>query len=264
MVNRLPAVTSIYLFGSRAYGSGSLRSDIDLLVYSPEQVDVAIATALQDDIPPLDIFRTYDMQFAESVINGSKIRAKVPLSLVETIDAVLLWEHRQGLNMEFSSWDQETRLDIKFVKTVADLSRSFATKIFIGHGRSSEWLKLRDYLTNDLRLLCDDFEAVSVAGIAVPARLEEMLSDALLAFLVATAEDEAKDGTKHMRENVVHEIGLFQGRLGLKKAIILLENGCSDFSNVSGLIQIRFDRDHIDQTFRAVKRVLEREHVLPA
>ena len=45
---------------------------------------------------------------------------------------------------------------------------------------------------------------------------------------------------QHARENVVHEAGLYQGKLGFSKAIILLEEGCEALSNVQGLGQIRF------------------------
>jgi predicted nucleotide-binding protein len=51
-----------------------------------------------------------------------------------------------------------------------------------------------------------------------------MLEDAAFAFLILTAEDEATDEKLHARENVVHEAGLFQGKLGFKKAILLLED----------------------------------------
>jgi predicted nucleotide-binding protein len=64
-----------------------------------------------------------------------------------------------------------------------------------------------------------------------------------------TAEDEQADGTVHARQNVVHEAGLFQGRLGFKKAIILLEGGCEEFSNIEGLGQIRFPKGKIDAAF---------------
>jgi hypothetical protein len=47
-----------------------------------------------------------------------------------------------------------------------------------------------------------------------------------------TAEDAHADNTSHARENVVHEAGLFQGRLRFERAIILLEQGCAQFSNI--------------------------------
>ena len=40
--------------------------------------------------------------------------------------------------------------------------------------------------------------------------------------------------------------GLFQGRLGFKRAIILLEEGCSKFSNIDGLTFINFPRGKVE------------------
>jgi predicted nucleotide-binding protein len=62
-----------------------------------------------------------------------------------------------------------------------------------------------------------------------------MLSQAGVAFLVMAAEEEHRDADLHARPNVIHEVGLFQGRLGLRRAIVMLEDGCSEFSNISGL-----------------------------
>lgn len=89
-----------------------------------------------------------------------------------------------------------------------------------------------------------------------------MLNDAAIAFLVMTAEDEHSDGTTHARENVVHEAGLFQGKLGFPKAIILLEEGCKEFSNIAGLGQIRFPSGNIKAAFEGIREVLEREGLL--
>jgi predicted nucleotide-binding protein len=50
-----------------------------------------------------------------------------------------------------------------------------------------------------------------------------MLDAAAFAFLVMTAEDVRGDGKLQARLNVIHEAGLFQGRLGFRKAIILLD-----------------------------------------
>src|SRR6266699_3035421 len=81
-------------------------------------------------------------------------------------------------------------------------------------------------------------------------------------FLVMTAEDELADGAIQARLNVVHEAGLFQGRLGFTKAIVLLEEGCTEFSNIQGLGQIRFSKGNIAASFEDIRRVLDREGLL--
>ena len=77
-----------------------------------------------------------------------------------------------------------------------------------------------------------------------------------------TSEDTHEDGTLHARQNVVHEVDLFQGRLGLKRAIVLLEEGTEEFSNITGLTQIRFPKDKIRAVFEDIRQVLEREGVV--
>jgi predicted nucleotide-binding protein len=77
-----------------------------------------------------------------------------------------------------------------------------------------------------------------------------------------TAEDLQSDGTLRARENVVHEVGLFQGRLGFKRAIVMLEEGCNEFSNIDGLDQIRFPKNDIIARSENVRRVLKREGFL--
>ena len=89
-----------------------------------------------------------------------------------------------------------------------------------------------------------------------------MLSEARFAFLVFTADDRGHDGLLHARENVVHEAGLFQGRLGFRRAIILLEDGCQEFSNIFGLGQIRFPAGTISSAYEEIRRVLEREGII--
>lgn len=80
-----------------------------------------------------------------------------------------------------------------------------------------------------------------------------------MAFLVMTAEDDFGDGTKRARDNVIHEAGLFQGRLGWTKAIVLLEDGCTEFSNLHGVSHIKFGKNSIKDSFVDVRRSLARE-----
>jgi predicted nucleotide-binding protein len=136
------------------------------------------------------------------------------------------------------------------------------TNVFIGHGRSGAWRELKDFVQDRVRLPWDEFNRVPVAGVTNIARLAEMMDVAAIAFLVMTAEDEMADGTSQARMNVIHEAGLFQGRLGFSRAIVVLEDGCAEFSNVAGLGQIRFPRGSISASFEEVRRVLEREGLI--
>jgi predicted nucleotide-binding protein len=136
------------------------------------------------------------------------------------------------------------------------------TNIFIGHGQSRAWRDLKDFLQDRLKLPWDEFNRVPVAGVTNIARLSEMLDAAAIAFLVMTAEDEMADGAVQARMNVVHEAGLFQGRLGFSRAVVMLEEGCEQFSNIEGIGQIRFPRGNISAVFEEVRRVLEREGLI--
>jgi len=132
-------------------------------------------------------------------------------------------------------------------------------RVFIGHGRSHVWRELKDFLHDRLGLPWEEFNRESVPGIATTDRLEQMLKVSSFAFLVMTAEDEHADQTRHARANVIHEVGLFQGRLGTRRAIILLEEGCQQFSNVHGLSHIPFPAGQVSAVFEDIRRVLERE-----
>jgi predicted nucleotide-binding protein len=135
-------------------------------------------------------------------------------------------------------------------------------RVFIGHGRSPLWRELKDFLQDRLGLPWEEFNRQPTAGQATTERLDAMLNSSCFAFLVMTAEDEHSDKSLHARENVIHEAGLFQGRLGFKKAIILLEADCPEFSNIIGLSQIRFPKGKISAVFEDVRRVLEREKII--
>ena len=134
-------------------------------------------------------------------------------------------------------------------------------RIFIGHGRSPVWRELKDFLQERLSLPWDEFNREPVAGIPTTDRLVQMLGSTCFAFLILTAEDEHADSTFHARENVIHEVGFFQGKLGNRKAIILLEDGCTTFSNIHGLTYIGFPRNRIAACFEEIRRVLERERI---
>ena len=131
--------------------------------------------------------------------------------------------------------------------------------IFIGHGGSEQWRNLKDHLHEKHGYEVEAYEIGARAGHAIRDILEEMLDKTSFAILVMTGEDKTEDGSMRARQNVVHELGLFQGKLGFTKAIVLLEDGTEEFSNIHGINQIRYGQGNIKETFGEVLATLKRE-----
>lgn len=184
--------------------------------------------------PPHKTYHIYLLSIKSTISNSQKL-----LNLLDSVKEYLS-------TME----DHKTSEEIK------------ENRIFIGHGRSKIWIKLKEFLVDRLELDWVEFNRESTAGLSTKERLEEMLKQSNFAFLVFTGEDIQSDSTYRARENVVHEAGLYQGRLGFKKAIILLEEGCEEFSNIVGLGQIRFPKGDILSKSEEIRKVLEREDII--
>ena len=61
------------------------------------------------------------------------------------------------------------------------------------------------------------------------------------------------------RQNVIHECGLFQGRLGFDRAIMIVERDIELASNFDGIQQLRFDKGRISEVFGDVLATIRRE-----
>ncbi len=131
--------------------------------------------------------------------------------------------------------------------------------VFIGHGHNSQWRELLNFLRRDERYNVIAYETGVRAGYATSEVLQELVEKADIAFIVHTGEDETSTGEFRARENVVHEAGLFQGKLGFKRAIVLLEEGCEEYSNIFGISQLRFSKGMINTTFGDVVQTIHRE-----
>lgn len=131
--------------------------------------------------------------------------------------------------------------------------------VFIGHGRSHQWKELKDHLRDHHGFDTEDFENGARAGHTIRDVLNSMMTTSSFALLVMTGEDLTDDGRVRARQNVIHEAGLFQGKLGFERAIVLLEEGVEEFSNIHGIIQIRFSKGKIRETYGDVIATLRRE-----
>jgi len=133
--------------------------------------------------------------------------------------------------------------------TVKHSPKMASKKIFIGHGQDEQWRLLKDHLHHLQGYEVSFYEAAPRAGLQTPDVLKGMLEESDIAFLVFTGEISQPDGSVHARDNVIHELGLFQGYLGFQNAIMLLEDGVYEPSNVHGINQIRFSKGKLQEKY---------------
>ena len=257
--------------------------DRDAAVTAFEKAKSAVISLVYANYPESDSYMQgllEKIETAEIKINKSSIQAHLPQGQKITSDKRAVAEGSQipphiavlkyvlSVKQPFQSCKDLKKRIVEMANHIQNIEekgvkeKRIGTNVFIGHGRSQDWRELKDFINDKLKLPWDEFNRVPIAGIANIARLEQMLDEACMAFLVMTAEDEQIDGTLHARENVIHEAGLFQGKLGFERAIILLEEGCQEFSNIHGLGQIRFPKGNIKAAFEDIREVLKREEII--
>ncbi len=171
----------------------------------------------------------------------------------------------------YSSFDRFSGIFSGMVSDVTSeittpLTAEFVSKqsqrVFVGHGRNPVWLAVEKHLKEDLSIPCKSFESDSQTGRHVIAVLNEMLDTCNFAIMVMTGEDLTGHEQLRARQNVLHEIGLFHGRYGFNKVVILMQPGVEGFSNIDGLQYIEFEENNISKAFYELDNVLRREGIL--
>ncbi|MBI3882492.1 MAG: nucleotide-binding protein [Verrucomicrobia bacterium] len=247
----------------------SAREDfLSVAVVSLENKSDGFLSRLKDQVEKLQLINKFDLARA---LQPKQIWSRDSLAMsqgVQTPPHLAVLAEISALKNPVEKCDELAKIVTRAASHLESKERNrqekrrVGTNVFIGHGRSLLWRELKDFVQDRLGLPSDEFNRVPVAGITNTERLREMLDDAAVAFIILTAEDEQVDAKMHPRLNVVHEAGLFQGKLGFTKAIVLLEEGCEEFSNIQGLGQIRFQKGNIKGAFEEIRRVLEREGLI--
>ena len=128
--------------------------------------------------------------------------------------------------------------------------------VFIGHGRDRQWEKLKAHFQDKHGLEVTAYEIGVRAGHTIRDILDSVVRKSSMALLVLTGEDKTGSAA---RQNVIYECGLFQGRLGFDRAILLAEDGVDLASNLDHIPQLRFRKGRISEVFGDVVASLRRE-----
>ena len=154
--------------------------------------------------------------------------------------------------------DRQLKKEIEVIKPKSRKKSKRQGLVFIGHGRSKLWARVKIYLEDELGIKSLSFESDTHTSEQIINVLEDFLNKVSYAVLIMTAEDETSEGDTRARQNVIHEAGLFQGRLGFDNVILLKQNGTQEFTNVAGLQYIPFTNENIEQTFYELNRKLKK------
>jgi predicted nucleotidyltransferase len=100
LAGQFAEIDSVYIFGSRRYETGSTRSDIDILLTTTGRIQPAkLRDFTLQHSTALDLFLLENGK-ATSVANESYITADTDDELIKKIDAVLLYDKRNGVSAE--------------------------------------------------------------------------------------------------------------------------------------------------------------------
>lgn len=130
-------------------------------------------------------------------------------------------------------------------------------KVFISHGHDEiAKLKVKDFIVSRL-----NHEPIILGeqsgrqGLTIIEALEKFSQGCEFALILLIGDDATQYGGRRARQNVVHEAGFFQGQLGRRKVVLIVEKGVEIPSNLAGLFYLQFEGD-ISNVFADLRHIL--------
>jgi predicted nucleotide-binding protein len=158
---------------------------------------------------------------------------------------------------------QQLMRDIEYVFEVrasseprVDAAKRREQRVFISHGRSNDWREVQAFLDKDVGVGTLELAQEPNRGRTVLQKLVEEANRCTYAVVVMTGDDVGPNGEARARENVMHEIGFFQGTYGLQNVTLLHEEGTNIPSNIHGLVYIPYPKGTISAALATLAREL--------
>lgn len=134
-------------------------------------------------------------------------------------------------------------------------------RVFISHGRSNDWRQVQPFIERDVGLATLELAQEPSQGRTIIEKLVDNSDRCDSAVIVMTGDDLAHSDAPRVRENVMHEIGFFQGAFGRCAVILLHEEGVSIPTNLSGIVYVPFPKGGIEASFHVLQRELSALYV---
>jgi predicted nucleotide-binding protein len=152
--------------------------------------------------------------------------------------------------------DIEQVFEIRANSELSPPKASPAWRVFISHGRANEWRVVQAFIEKDVGIPTLELAQEPNVGRTI---IEKLMDNAKLcdsAVIVMTGDDLANVDESRVRENVMHEIGLFQGLYGRRALVLLHEEGVNIPTNLSGVAYVPFPKGNVDASLYVLQREL--------
>ena len=139
-----------------------------------------------------------------------------------------------------------------------------AAKLFIAHGRNEIVRnKVKDFIRDRCGMQPLVLQELPSSGLTVIEKLEKYGRTADYAVIILTGDDIIANGEeRRARQNVIQELGWFQGVLGRKRTAILRQKEVEIASNIAGVIYLEFSGDNVEMVFESLRQEFEEEGIL--
>lgn len=128
--------------------------------------------------------------------------------------------------------------------------------VFISHGRSNDWRAVQPFIEKDVGLSTIELAQEPNMGRTIIEKLLDNAARCDSAVIVMTGDDTANQDQARVRENVMHEIGFFQGKYGRNFVVLLHEEGVNIPTNLAGVAYVPFPKGNIEAGFHVLQREL--------
>lgn len=164
-ISEIDKIEEIYIFGSRGYETGSLRSDIDILVYAPSGLRRDEVMPIMEEEEALDIFKTTNKTEAESFANDSWLKRD---DIVADLDAKLLWSRTNGESTLLERYKEIMVLrDIDFKMSYMPMYSDVEMKFYEKYGHNAIFviMPFREELNKVYEIIKDIFASKGYSAI---------------------------------------------------------------------------------------------------
>ena len=130
-------------------------------------------------------------------------------------------------------------------------------RVFITHGRSNDWRVVQPFIEKDVGLMTIELAQEANLGRTLIEKLVDNAARCDSAVIVMTGDDVAGEDEARVRENVMHEMGFFQGYYGRNSVILLHEDGVNIPTNLAGVAYVPFPKGRIEAALHVLQRELK-------